>query len=65
MLNRVKGYNSHPIKELYSYGIPVTINSDDMLIFNQSVSQDYLNIYNSGLLSAKELNEIRETGLSL
>lgn len=63
MLSRVKGYKSHPIKELYAYGIPVTINSDDMLIFNQSVSQDYLNIYNAGLLSANELNEIRENGL--
>jgi len=36
-----------------------------MLIFNQSVSQDYLNIYNAGLFSAVKLNEIRETGLTL
>lgn len=63
MLSRVKDYRYHPIKELYANGIPVTINSDDMLIFNQSVSQDYMNLYKSGLMSAKELNDIRENGL--
>lgn len=63
MLKRVKSYKCHPIKELYYSGIPVTINSDDMLIFNQSVSEEYLNIYNAGILSATELNDIRENGL--
>jgi adenosine deaminase len=63
MLNRVEDYNNHPIKELYYNGIPVTINTDDMLIFNQSLSEDYLNLFSAGLFSANELNEIRETGL--
>lgn len=63
MLSRVSSYKNHPIGELYSYGVPVTINTDDMLIFNQSVSQEYLNLYNSGVLSANELNDIRENGL--
>lgn len=64
ILKRVKDYKSHPIKELYHAGIPVTINTDDMLIFNQSVSQEYLNIYKAGILSANELNDIRENGLA-
>lgn len=64
ILKRVKDYKSHPIKELYYAGIPVTINTDDMLIFNQSVSQEYLNIYKAGILSANELNDIRENGLA-
>ena len=63
MLSRVRCYEKHPIGILYSYGIPVTINSDDMLIFNQSVSEEYMNLYNSGILSATELNYIREIGL--
>ncbi|GKX30886.1 adenosine deaminase family protein [Vallitalea longa] len=65
MLNRVNSYETHPIVKLFSYGIPVTINTDDMLIFNQSVSNEYLNLYNRGILSAEELNEIREKGLSI
>ena len=64
MLGIVESYGKHPIRTLYDYGVPLTINSDDMLIFNQSVSQEYLNLYNCGLMTAEELNTIRETGLS-
>lgn len=35
-----------------------------MIIFNQSVSDDYLNLFNWGLFSAEELDSIRKQGLS-
>lgn len=38
MLSVVESYSAHPIRKLYDHGIPVTINTDDMLVFNQSVS---------------------------
>ena len=63
MLGRAKSYKEHPIRELYDYGVPVTVNSDDMLIFNQSVSQEYLNLYKCGLMTTEELDNIRKTGL--
>lgn len=63
MLGRTRDYASHPVRTLYDAGIPVTINTDDLLIFNQSVSEEYLNLYLCGLMSAVELNEIRECGL--
>lgn len=63
MLQRVKGYREHPIRVLYDHGIPVTINTDDMLIFNQSVSQEYMNLYQAGLMTPEELDEIRLIGL--
>ena len=64
MLGLVENYKVHPIRKLYSAGIPVTINTDDLLIFNQTISQEYMNLYNCGLLSAEELDEIRRIGLS-
>ena len=64
MLERAKSYGEHPIRILYDHGIPVTINTDDLLIFNQSVSQEYLNLYQAGLMSAEELDKIRLTGLT-
>jgi adenosine deaminase len=64
MLGRVEGYREHPIRILYEHGIPVTINTDDLLIFNQSVSQEYMNLFQAGLMTAEELDEIRLTGLS-
>ena len=63
MLGRAKGYKEHPIRALYDHGIPVTINTDDLLIFNQSVSQEFMNIYQAGLMTAEELDSIRLTGL--
>lgn len=63
MLNRVHSYMEHPIRELFYHGIRVTINSDDMLIFDQSVTQEFLNLYSSGCMSANELNIVRGFGL--
>ncbi|MBZ9689360.1 adenosine deaminase [Clostridium estertheticum] len=65
LLSRVESYKVHPIRKLYDNGIKVTINTDDMLIFDQSVSQEFFNLYNAGLFNATELNEIRENGLSV
>ncbi|MGH4126043.1 MAG: hypothetical protein ACREV6_24315 [Clostridium sp.] len=65
LLSRVESYKVHPIKKLYDNGIKVTINTDDMLIFDQSVSQEFFNLYNAGVFNSTELNEIRENGLSL
>lgn len=63
MLQKAKCFQEHPIRALYDAGIPVTINTDDMLIFNASVSQEYLNLYNAGLMTVDELDSIRLTGL--
>lgn len=64
MLNVVDNYKDHPIKLLYHAGVPVTINTDDLLIFNQSVSQEYINLYTWGVLNEDELDTIRHTGLN-
>jgi len=63
LLKRTDNYASHPIRQLVDQGIPVTVNTDDLLIFNQSVSQEYLNLYRAGRMTAEELDAIRETGL--
>ncbi len=63
LLGRVKDLKSHPIAELYRNGVDVTINSDDVLIFDSDVSKEYLRLYQSGCLSAEELDDIRRNGL--
>jgi adenosine deaminase len=64
MLGRVETLASHPIRKLFDEGVRVTINTDDMAVFGQSVSQEFLNLYASGCLNEKELDQIRENGLS-
>lgn len=64
MLCRAESIEKHPIKKLYEHGVCVTINTDDMMVFNQSVSEEYLNLFNAGVLDAAALDEIRMNGLS-
>ncbi len=63
MLGYVKDYRNHPIRILAENGVRVTINTDDLLIFDSSVENEYLRLYCAGTLSAEQLNEIRRTGL--
>lgn len=53
----------HPIAAFKAAGIEVTINSDDVLIFDSDVSKEYLRLYQAGTLSAQQLDEIRLEGL--
>ena len=63
LLGRVKSMADHPIRRLYRSGVDVTINSDDILIFDSDVSKEYLRLYESGCLLAEELDDIRQNGL--
>lgn len=63
LLGRVKDLKTHPIAKLYRSGVDVTINSDDVLIFDSEVSKEYLRLYQSGCLNAEELDDIRKNGL--
>ena len=63
LLGRVKNMKTHPIAKLYRSGIDVTINSDDVLIFDSDVSKEYLRLYQYGCLTAEELDDIRKNGL--
>ena len=64
MLDAVPDLASHPIRVLYDNGVPVTINTDDPMIFGQSVSDEYRNLYRAGVFSAEELDDIRRASLT-
>lgn len=61
----VNSIREHPIGTLYRHGIPVTISSDDCLLFGNSLADEYLTLYRWGVLSAEELEYIRTKALSL
>ena len=64
MLDAVPDLASHPIRILFDNGVPVTINTDDLMIFGQSVSEEYRNLYQAGVFSAQELEDIRGASLA-
>lgn len=63
LLGRVSDIAHHPIAQLYRKGVDVTINSDDVLIFDSDISKEYLRLYQSGCLTAEELDKIRLNGI--
>lgn len=63
MLNVASDYAAHPIQTLVRNGVRVTINTDDLLLFNQPIDQEYLNLYRAGTLTARELDDNRRRGL--
>ena len=64
MLGFAKDYKTHPIKTLVENGVKVTINTDDLLIFDSTIENEYLLLYQSGALKAQQLDDIRLTGLN-
>ena len=64
LLSRVKSYREHPIGKFVKEGITCSINTDDLIIFNQTLSEEYLNLYNNKTLDIDELNKVREDGLT-
>ena len=65
MLSAVSELAVHPIRVLYDNGVQVTVNTDDLMIFGQSVSDEYRNLYGAGVFSAQELDEIRRASLKV
>jgi len=62
-LGRVQNMKTHPIQKLYHSGVNVTINSDDILLFDSDVSKEYLRLYDNCVLTAEELDDIRVNGM--
>jgi adenosine deaminase len=65
VLCRAESIQKHPIRLLFDHGIKVTVNTDDLLVFGQSVSEEYMNLYREGVFSADELEQIRQNGLRI
>lgn len=63
LLGRVPDMKHHPIGQLWRKGVNVTINSDDVLLFDSDVSKEYLRLFQSGCLTAEELDDIRINAL--
>ena len=64
MLGVVAELSEHPIRRLYDHGVTVTVNSDDITVFGQSVSDEYLNLFRAGVFTAEELDGICTAALA-
>jgi adenosine deaminase len=63
-LGAAADYPSHPIRKLYDSGIKLTVNTDDLLLFNASLTDQYIDLIEQGVFSFEEMNEIRLNAFS-
>jgi len=50
---------THPIKRLSEYGIKVCVNTDDLLLFNATVSNQFINLFKEGVFTVEEIEKLR------
>jgi len=62
-LGVVANIYAHPIRKLYDSGINLTINTDDLLLFNATLTDQYVNLIEHDIFTLKEINEIRKNSL--
>ena len=62
-LCRAISLEHHPIRALFDHGVRVSINTDDLFVFDQSVSDEFRNLHKAGVFHAAELEQIRQYGL--
>jgi adenosine deaminase len=63
LLGRVARLQDHPIRKLFDAGVRVTVNTDDAIVFGVGVSEEFLGLFQAGVLTAVELELIRQWSL--
>lgn len=61
-LGSVKNIAVHPIRKLFDHGIKLTINTDDLLLFNATITDQYMELINNKIFSLDEIEVIRNNG---
>lgn len=62
-LDIIRNIKLHPIRKLFDKGVRVSVNTDDILIFGQSLSDEYFNLFKAGLFSENEIATLMENSL--
>jgi adenosine deaminase len=63
-LGSVKNISEHPIRKLYDHGIKITINTDDLLLFNATITDQFIDLIENSMFSLDEIESIRKNGFN-
>ena len=59
-LGAVKSLKNHPMRKLFDKGIKFTINTDDLILFDATVTDEFYKLYSENIFSFDELEVIRK-----
>ena len=63
-LGAVKKIEEHPIRKLYDHGINLTINTDDLLLFNATITDQIVDLIDHNIFSFEEIKGILNNGFN-
>ncbi|MAD97041.1 MAG: hypothetical protein CMB99_06910 [Flavobacteriaceae bacterium] len=64
MLGRIQNLKAHPVRALFDKGVNITINTDDLILFHKTNSQQLQELHDLGIFSLEELDSIRSNGFN-
>ena len=64
LLGATDSLHEHPIRTLFDHGIKLTVNTDDLILFDSTISQEIIKLLEVSLFSFEELNTIRMNAFS-
>jgi adenosine deaminase len=61
-LCQAESFKTHPLRILLDNGVKITVNTDDAMIFGQKSTDEFFSLFETGLYSAEELDNVRLNG---
>ena len=59
-LGASKNLTDHSIRTLFDRGINITVNTDDLLLFDATLTDQFVDLLNEGVFSFEEIDQIRK-----
>ena len=59
-LGAVNNIGEHPIRKLFDRGIDITVNTDDLILFNATVTDQFITLLKHKIFTFDEINTIRK-----
>ena len=63
-LGAIKNLEKHPIRTLFDHGIHITINTDDLILFNATITDEFVKLMDLNIFSFEELDQIRKNAFN-
>ena len=60
LLGAITNIKKHSIRQLFDYGIKVTVNTDEPILFNVSVTDEFVKLEKSNIFTFEELETNRK-----
>ncbi|MBT8235458.1 MAG: adenosine deaminase [Bacteroidia bacterium] len=62
-LGAARSLLEHPVRKLYEEGVNITINTDDLLLFNATITDQFADLIQQRMFTFEEIDEIRQNAI--